>query len=80
MSLFILSPSGIFKFYLVYMLCHFLTLTYLNVNQLFLHDLGLNFGYVTPYIISNVHKNIHKLWPSRIMSDNFQSSLNQFGI
>jgi hypothetical protein len=38
----------------------FLALTYLNFNQLSLHDLGLSFGYVTPYIISNVHKNIHK--------------------
>jgi hypothetical protein len=80
MSSLIFSQSGIFKFYLVYMLCHFLALKYLNFNKLFLHDLGLNFGYVTPYIIYNVHKNLHKFWPSRIMSDNFQSSLNQFGI
>jgi hypothetical protein len=76
----ILSQSGIFKFYLVYMLCHFLALTYLNFNQLFLHDIGLNFGYITPYIICNVHKNLHKFWLSIIMSDNFQSSLNQIGI
>jgi hypothetical protein len=52
------------QIYLVYMLCHFLALTYLNFNQLFLHDLWLNFGYVTPYIISNVHQNLHKFWPS----------------
>jgi hypothetical protein len=29
-------------------------------NQLFLHDIGLNFGYVIPYNIFNVHKNLHK--------------------
>jgi hypothetical protein len=56
MSSLICSLSGIFKFYLVYKLCHFLALPYLNFNQLFLHDLGLNFEYFTPYNISNVHK------------------------
>jgi hypothetical protein len=29
-----------------------------------MHDVGLNFGYVTPYIIYNAHKNLHKFWPS----------------
>jgi hypothetical protein len=80
MSSLILLQSGIFKFYLVYMLCHFLALKYLNFNKLFLHDLGLNFGYVTPYIIYNVHKNLHKFLPYRIVSGNFQSSLNKIGI
>jgi hypothetical protein len=56
----IFSQRGIFKSYLVYMLCNFLSLTYLNFNQLFLQDLGLNFGYLTPYIIFHVHKNLHK--------------------
>jgi hypothetical protein len=55
-----LLAKWIFNFYLDYMLCHFLDLTYLNFNELFLHDLGLNFGYVTLYIISNAHKNLHK--------------------
>jgi hypothetical protein len=35
----------------------------LNFNQLFLHELGLNFGYVTPHNIPNVHKYCHKIWP-----------------
>jgi hypothetical protein len=60
MSSLIFFKSGIFNLYLVYMLCHFLDLTYLNFNELFLHDLGPNFGYVTLYIISNAHKNLHK--------------------
>jgi hypothetical protein len=76
MSSLIFSQSGIFNFYLVYMLCHFLDLTYLNFNKLFMHDIGLNFGYVTIYIISNVHENLHKFGPSRITLVNFQSSLN----
>jgi hypothetical protein len=40
----IFSPSGIFKFYLVYKFYHFLALSWVNFNQLLLHDLGLNFG------------------------------------
>jgi hypothetical protein len=60
MAYLIFSQSVIFNFYLVYMLCHFLDLTYLIFNQLFWHDLGLNFGHVTLYIISNVHENLNK--------------------
>jgi hypothetical protein len=62
------------------MLCHFIDPTYVNFNKLFMRDIGLNFGYVTPNVIYNVHKNLHKFWPSMITSDNFQYSLNQISI
>jgi hypothetical protein len=55
------SPSGIFKFYFVYELYPFLALPCLNFSQLFMHDLWLNFGYVTPHSILNVHKIFHKI-------------------
>jgi hypothetical protein len=47
-------------FLLILAVISYLSTAYLNFNQLFIHDLGLNFGYVTPYNISNVHKNLHK--------------------
>jgi hypothetical protein len=52
----------------------------LNFNQLLLHDLGLNFLYDSLHDIPNVCKNLNKIWPPRIMSDNFQSSLNQLDL
>jgi hypothetical protein len=64
-------PSGIFKCYLVYKLYHFLALQWLNFNQLLLHDLGQNVGYDSLHHISNSHKNLHKIWPPRIVSCNF---------
>jgi hypothetical protein len=52
----------------------------LNFNQLLLHELWLDLGYDSVHEIPNVHKNLHKFWPPRIMSDNFQSSLNQLNL
>jgi hypothetical protein len=50
------SPSGIFKPFLFYQLFPFIALQCWNFIYLFLHDLGLNFGYVTPHNISRVQK------------------------
>jgi hypothetical protein len=57
-----------------------LALPYLNFNQLFMHDIGLNFGYVIPFNISNFLKNPHKFWSPKMALDNFHSSLNQLNI
>jgi hypothetical protein len=71
MSSLIFSPSGIFTFYLVYMLYHVLALPCFNFNQLLLHDVGLNFRYDSVHDIPNFHKNMNKIWPPKIMLDNF---------
>jgi hypothetical protein len=54
----------------------FLALQDLNFRDLFLHDIGLNFVYVTPHNVPNVHKTFHKILPQRTKSNDFQSPLN----
>jgi hypothetical protein len=63
-------------FLLILAVVSYLSTAIFEFYQLFLHDLG----YVTPYHISNVHKNLQKFWPPKIMSDNFQPSLNQLNL